>query len=278
MLINVDLQTNYKLHLNNAIDFFYQALVEKPTHNYIYYVNGFCFSAFALELGLLLAFKETIKGDIFKRDKNNKILKNKNNRKITKTSSTIIKEIQENLAQFEKKILKKLSVKIDAQIIEEEINFILDTRNSLFHYQGKFDTEPMLRDIIKAIIFINILLPEKLSFAKTLNNKTHFMALLKTFSPQFSGIFTNVNEIFIHQDNYYDINIENVDICSECGDEGLISLLADKGHCYLCLFCSHHDYLIRCSDCGAEAPEENMHYSDYEDIFLCQQCSHYHLL
>lgn len=67
MRIELSLQENYKFHLNNAINLLNKALLKNHRDSYI---NGFCSSAFALELGLLLAYKETINGDIFKRNKN----------------------------------------------------------------------------------------------------------------------------------------------------------------------------------------------------------------
>ncbi|RUR13497.1 hypothetical protein [Legionella sp. km772] len=188
-------------------------------------------------------------------------------------SSDINDLIKKNHLKFEANILKAFSVKIDSTIIDDEIDFISNLRNSLFHYQGEFDTR-IITDILKAFIFINILLPEKLCMANVLVQKEDFIALLKTDSLQFTGILANVNEIMVHKDNYFDINIGEDKICNECGYESLVSLESDKGHCYLCLLCSHHDFFQKCFDCGIEQPEEHMAHLD-KDIFLCESCYDY---
>ncbi|WP_115710788.1 hypothetical protein [Legionella sainthelensi] len=267
MIIDLNLQDNYKFHLNNTIKLLSRAESQDD------YLIGFLSAALVLELGLKLAVRETITGDIFMREKNGEIKLSKNyKREMTLSMSTITKLVKSNHGRFEAKILNNFSIKVDSTVLDDEIDFISEIRNSLFHYQGKFDTQ-IVFDILKAFVFINILLPDRFSIANILLHKESFIGLLKAFSFQFTGILSNVEEILIHQDNYFDIHIGGNVICSKCGYDALTSVNNKKLHGYICLLCLSHDYFLTCSDCGMELPEDQLAYTDYESkIFLCDGC------
>ncbi|AUH71243.1 hypothetical protein [Legionella sainthelensi] len=267
MIIDLSLEDNYKFHLNNAIKLLSRAKSEDD------YLIGFLSAALVLELGLKLAVRETINGDIFMREKNGEIKLSKNyKREMTLSMSSINKLVKSKHGIFEAKILNNFSIRIDSTVLDDEIDFISEIRNNLFHYQGKFDTR-IVSDILKAFVFINILLPDKLSMANILLHKEAFVGLLNAYSFQFTGILSNAEEILIHQDNYFDINIgENV-TCGKCGYDALTSVNNEKSHGYICLLCLSHDYFLTCSDCGMELPEDQLAYTDYEsNTFLCDGC------
>lgn len=268
MIVQINLQDNYKFHLNNALRQLKRALTNKAQDNYL---MGFLSAALALELGMKLAVKETINGNIFVLNKDGSIKLSKTlKRKMTLPYREIIECIKINHSQFETIILDNFSVKIDPAIFDDEIDYLTEIRNSLFHYEGEFD-QGIISYILKAFVFINILLPSELSIANILINKNDFLTLLKKSSLKFTGVLENANEILIHKDNYFDININLMYGCPECGYESLVALETNNGHCYLCLLCSHHDYLLTCFDCGTEIPGEHT-YEVAEHIFLCDDC------
>jgi hypothetical protein len=269
MKVQLNLQENYRFHLNNAITLLNKSIKGNETNDSC--LIGFLSAALALELGLKLAVDETISGDIFLRDKNGEIKLSKTYKsKKTLPLTTIIKEIKDNYDKFEAIILKNFSIKIDSAILDDEIGLIYEMRNCLFHYQND-GLDINISDILKAFIFINLLLPTKLSMKNVLINKDDFVSLFKKSSLQFTGILTNANEIFVHKDNYFDINIEEPYICKECGYETLVSLQTNSRHCYLCLLCSHHNYYKECFNCGADFAEENL-INLNNGICLCEAC------
>jgi len=276
--ISFDIESNFKLYVNEAIEQFQIAMINDEQKNYKF---SSIFAGITIELGFALIVKEGMHENIY--DKNKRTIKFKE----------IKKKFERNLEGYVKKILKGYAyieqepsninliknIEIKSEILEIEILAVINLRNDLVHNKGEFYDTQIGYCIFNSLLFLNILLPEKYKFDNILNKEIIGTYLKNCTDEEMLIKVSSAFEIFQKDDcQHYISTIEDVIYdCAECGHHSMINIggkdnLVRPG--YLCLLCVNHGYLKDCTLCGTWIPygkeiEWNKEYLAY----ICEDCN-----
>lgn len=249
-------------------------------NNQDYYKYTVLFSAFGIELGLLLLIRDLLGPEtIYNKDLSKTISYRDLEKKVTDNLDKIIAGSFSDLDEWNKKDKKRQSIiSINKTILKKSITEgIIDKRNKLVHSEGKFDTSSLVEELWTSLLLLNIILPDNLKFYRILNeDNIHFINEKNDFAIIASKIIKEFVNYVESTDEcgypYYDTSDYNDNICSGCEYDSLLTF-EFPGLVYVCPLCLTHGHFKECIQCGKLiTPSNSRKWDDAGTCYVCDWC------